>query len=143
MLVELGADADATVNKNFITSSRVKTNIYFIQDEYGRKAIHLAAQQNHSNVVRLLIQHQPALVSSANKEGNTCAHMAAMQGSVAVLQQLMKFDLSVVTSSRNRTSESTPLHMAAEGGHADVIKMLLDAGANPQDENKVIKDPKL
>ena len=143
MLVELGADADATVNKNFITSSRVKTNIYFIQDEYGRKAIHLAAQQNHSNVVRLLIQHQPALVSSANKEGNTCAHMAAMQGSVAVLQQLMKFDLSVVTSSRNRTSESTPLHMAAEGGHADVIKMLLDAGANPQDENKVIEDPKL
>ena len=57
-------------------------------------------------------------------------------GSVAVLQQLMKFDLSVVTTSRNRTSESTPLHMAAEGGHADVIRMLLDAGANPLDENK-------
>jgi ankyrin repeat protein len=115
----------------------LKLTFKFLKDEYGRKAIHLAAQQNHSNVVRLLIKHQPALVSSANKEGHTCAHMAAMQGSVAVLQQLMKFDLSVVTSSRNRTSESTPLHMAAEGGHADVIKMLLDAGANPQDENKV------
>lgn len=63
--------------------------------------------------------------------------MAALQGSVAVLQQLMKFDQSVVTSSRNRTSDSTPLHMAAEGGHAEVIKMLLDAGANPLDENKV------
>ncbi len=60
-----------------------------------------------------------------------------MQGSVDVLQQLMKFDLSIVTASRNRTSESTPLHLAAEGGHADVVKMLLEAGALPQDENKV------
>ncbi len=60
-----------------------------------------------------------------------------MQGSVAVLQQLMKFDLSVVTASRNRTSESTPLHLAAEGGHEDVVKLLLEAGALPQDENKV------
>ena len=48
LLVELGADADAT-------------------DEAGRKAIHLAAQQNHSEVVRLLVKHQPAFVSSANK----------------------------------------------------------------------------
>ena len=62
-----------------------------------------------------------------------------MQGSVAVLQQLMKFDLSIVTASRNRTSESTPLHLAAEGGHADVVKMLLEAGALAQDENKVLK----
>lgn len=62
-----------------------------------------------------------------------------MQGSVAVLQQLMKFDLSVVTASRNRTGESTPLHLAAEGGHADVVKMLLEAGALPQDENKVCR----
>lgn len=59
-----------------------------------------------------------------------------MQGSVAVLQQLMKFDLSVVTASRNRTSDSTPIHLAAEGGHADVVKMLMEAGASPQDENK-------
>ena len=72
------------------------------------------------------------------QDGNTCAHIAAMQGSVDVLQQLMKFDLSIVTASRNRTSESTPLHLAAEGGHADVVKMLLEAGALPQDENKVL-----
>ena len=60
-----------------------------------------------------------------------------MQGSVAVLRELMKFDLQVVTGSRNRTSDSTPLHLAAEGGHCDVVKMLLDAGAFLSDENKV------
>lgn len=78
-------------------------------------------------------------IEMERQDGNTCAHIAAMQGSVSVLQQLMKFDQSVVTSSRNRTSESTPLHLAAEGGHADVVRMLLDAGASLLDENKVRK----
>ena len=71
------------------------------------------------------------------QDGNTCAHIAAKQGSVAVLQQLMKFDLQVVTTSCNRTSDSIPLHLAAEGGHVDVTKILLDAGASVLDENKV------
>ncbi len=48
LLVELGAETDAA-------------------DELGRKAIHLAAQQNHSEVVKLFLKHQPALVSAANK----------------------------------------------------------------------------
>ena len=50
LLVELGAESDAA-------------------DELGRKAIHLAAQQNHSEVVKLFLKHQPALVSAANKVG--------------------------------------------------------------------------
>lgn len=118
LLLELGADLEAT-------------------DEFGQKAIHLAAQQNHSEVVELFLRHRPALVSTANKDGNTCAHIAAMQGSTSVLQQLMKFDLQVVTGLRNRTSDATPLHLAAEGGHDQVIKMLMENGASALDENKV------
>ena len=49
----------------------------------------------------------------------------------------MKFDQQVVTTSRNRTSDSTPLHLAAEGGHSDIVKILLDAGASLLEENKV------
>ena len=34
-------------------------------------------------------------------------------------------------------TDSTPLHIATEGGHFDVVKKLLDAGASASDENKV------
>ncbi len=71
------------------------------------------------------------------KDGSTCAHIAASKGSVSVLRELMKFDKSVVISSRNRITDSTPLHIATEGGHYDVVKMLMDAGASASDENKV------
>ena len=54
-----------------------------------------------------------------------------------VLEELLKFDKSIVTTSRNRITDSTPLHVATEGGHTDVVKLLLSCGASPLDENKV------
>lgn len=73
------------------------------------------------------------------QDGSTCAHIAAIKGSVSVLEELMKFDKAVVISSRNKITDSTPLHIATEGGHYDVVKMLMDSGASASDENKVIQ----
>lgn len=60
-----------------------------------------------------------------------------MQGSVRVIEELMKFDRSGVISTRNRITEATPLQLAAEGGHAEVVKVLVRAGASCTEENKV------
>lgn len=49
----------------------------------------------------------------------------------------MKFDKAVVINSRNKITDSTPLHIATEGGHYEVVKMLMDAGSSASDENKV------
>ena len=49
----------------------------------------------------------------------------------------MKFNKKATISSRNKITDSTPLHVATEGGHFDVVKKLLDAGASASDENKV------
>jgi len=39
-----------------------------------------------------------------NKQGFTCAHIAATKGSVAVLKELMKFNVEVVKSARIKVS---------------------------------------
>ena len=36
-------------------------------------------------------------------------------------------------------TDSTPLHIATEGGHFEVVKMLMDSGASASDENKVMR----
>jgi ankyrin repeat protein len=36
--------------------------------------------------------------------------------------------------------EATTLHMAAAGGHAKIVKILLENGANPEDENAVSRN---
>lgn len=60
-----------------------------------------------------------------------------MQGSVRVIEELMKFDRTGVISTRNRITEATPLQLAAEGGHAEVVKVLMRAGASCTEENRV------
>ncbi len=65
----------------------------------------------------MFLAARPSLVSAATKDGSTCAHIAAKKGSTHVVAELMKFDKSLVLTSRNKITESTTLHIAAEGGH--------------------------
>ncbi|ROT61622.1 putative serine/threonine-protein phosphatase 6 regulatory ankyrin repeat subunit B isoform X3 [Penaeus vannamei] len=115
-LLQLGADTNATTDG-------------------GQKAIHLAAMNNYSEVVKLFLKTSPDLVTTADKDGNTCAHIAALKGSVDVLRELMRHNRGVVINGRNRVGDSTPLHLAAEGGHAKLVKFLIENGASPKAEN--------
>uniref|UniRef100_T1JXK5 Ion transport domain-containing protein n=1 Tax=Tetranychus urticae TaxID=32264 RepID=T1JXK5_TETUR len=104
-------------------------------DNQAQTPLHLAAQSDHPEVLKLFLQYRPELVSVPNKNGFTCAHIAATKGSVAVLKELMKFNVEVVKSARVKKTGSTALHMAAEGGHTKVVRLLLQAGAKASDEN--------
>lgn len=72
-----------------------------------------------------------------HQDGNTCAHIAAQQGSVDVVRELMRHNRGVVINGKNRVGESSPLHLAAEGGHATLVKFLVENGASPKAENGV------
>ncbi|XP_076081609.1 uncharacterized protein LOC143052446 isoform X2 [Mytilus galloprovincialis] len=104
-------------------------------DVHGQTPLHLAAENDHSDVVKLFLKYRPELVTMANTNGMTCAHIAASKGSVAVVKELMRFNKGVVTTARNRTNDSTALHLAAAGGHKEVVLVLLEAGASAIDEN--------
>ncbi|XP_042716879.2 protein tyrosine phosphatase type IVA 3 isoform X4 [Chrysemys picta bellii] len=104
-------------------------------DIQGQTPLHLAAENDHSEVVQFFLKHKPELVTSANVEGSTCAHIAASKGSVAVIKELLKFNKVGATTARNKTNNSTPLHLAAAGGHGEVVKVLLQTGASAADED--------
>ncbi|KAK3858889.1 hypothetical protein Pcinc_034947, partial [Petrolisthes cinctipes] len=115
-LLQLGADTNAT-------------------NDAGQKPVHVAAMNNNSEVVKLFLKTSPELVTTADKDGNTCAHIAAKQGSVDVVRELMRHNRGVVINGKNRVGESTPLHLAAEGGHPNLVKFLIENGASPKAEN--------
>lgn len=104
-------------------------------DNMAQTPLHLAAQNDHPEVLKLFLQHKPELVSVPNKHGQTCAHIAAEKGSVAVLKELMKFNVETVKTARIKKTGNTALHLACEGGHVKVVRLLLQAGAKPNDEN--------
>ena len=104
-------------------------------DSMAETPLHLAAQSDHPEVLKLFLQTKPELVSVPNKNGQTCAHIAAEKGSVAVLKELMKFNVETVKTARIKKTGNTALHLACEGGHVKVVRQLLQAGAKASDEN--------
>lgn len=125
----------------------------------GQTPLHLAAENDHSKVIKQFLRHGN-LVTMTNKEGSTCAHIAAAKGSAAVIEELLKFNSENVTKATNkvdllfgfynyvnlvitssylysRQTQQTALLQAARGGHAEVVKKLICAGANLMDEDAV------
>ena len=105
-------------------------------DDLQQKPIHMAAQNDHTDVVKLFLGMRPSLVSSVTKDGNTLAHLAAKKGSVDVLQAMFDIDKQLVIAARNHINENSPLHLATEGGHLDAVKLMLLNGVSANEENK-------
>lgn len=70
------------------------------------------------------------LYEEVDDEGNTKAHKAAMSNDMESLIEISKCkDKSMVLLEENKDGWS-PLHIAAKEGHIDVIKLLVDNGAD-------------
>lgn len=106
-------------------------------DELDQKPIHLAAQNDHTDVVKQFLSLRPSLVSSTTKDGNTLAHLAAKKGSVDVLYAMFDIDKTLVIGAKNRFNNNSPLHLATEGGHLQAVKVMLQNGVSANEENKL------
>lgn len=66
-------------------------------------------------------------MDAATKKGNTALHIASLAGQEEVVRLLVNHSASVNVQSQNGF---TPLYMAAQENHDNVVKYLLANGAN-------------
>lgn len=67
-------------------------------------------------------------VDAENDDGWTALHMAARRGKLAVVKLLIR--AVAHPTAKISSGVQSPLHLAAEGGHADVVTQLLAYGAD-------------
>jgi ankyrin repeat protein len=143
MLLERGAPADST-------------------DDQGVTPLHDAASCGHPDVCRLLLEHG-AKAASRDADGCTPLHLASGSGLADICRALLKAGAPVDVVSRREHSKPryvswvddysgetqthldgfeaavvekrTPLHYAAEGGHLEIVKLLLERNARPDIED--------
>jgi hypothetical protein len=93
-------------------------------DEYGDRAIHLAAIDNSTAVLRFLLS-AGASINARNKNGNTALHIATECGQTAMLQQLIVAGADIEV--RNR-AKATAVVTACVHGQVDALRVLAAAG---------------
>ncbi len=91
-----------------------------------QKQIMMACQLGDDREVAYLLREVPWLARAADQNGLTPLHIAALNGFVIVVGQLL--DKSANPNAANNAGQ-TPLHAAAMAGHADVVAQLLAKGA--------------
>ncbi|XP_009584250.1 PREDICTED: LOW QUALITY PROTEIN: ankyrin repeat and SOCS box protein 3-like [Fulmarus glacialis] len=100
-----------------------------VPDNRGWVPIHEAAAHNSSECLRLLVRAAPSddYINSKTFEGMCALHLSARHGSLESVRVLLEAgaDPNEVT-----TEATTALFLAVENGHADIIKFLLQHGAN-------------
>ncbi|KAF7691391.1 hypothetical protein HF521_011688 [Silurus meridionalis] len=102
------------------------------KDIHGKTPLDLAVENDHSDVVKLFLKHSSEISTLA-----TCINIAAAKGNVVIIRELLMFHKSGLDILHNKVDcrGSGPLHLAAAGGHTEVVKLLLDAGASATEED--------
>ena len=153
-------------NESAIVSMVLKGLNVGAQDERGQSALLIAATEGSMNVALFLMKQPTVNINALNAKGESPLMMAALKGrldmvraliaakadvnkpgwtplhyaasnsepeSRAVVALLLESYAYIDAESPNKT---TPLMMAAHYGHADVVKLLLEEGADPNLRNE-------
>ncbi|XP_039130395.1 ankyrin repeat-containing protein At5g02620-like [Dioscorea cayenensis subsp. rotundata] len=89
--------------------------------------LHDAVSSKNIKIVKELLEADPELRHSLNKENESPLHIAAYEGFLEIVDAFLKFDLVVPTEALDT---GTPLHLAAFGGHIKIVEKLLQKNAD-------------
>jgi ankyrin repeat protein len=144
-LLARGFDANSVEPERFdtalILSVRLKSSKVF-SALLQAQDVNLNARSLNGDTALMIAAYQPdipralALIgkgAEVNRVGWTALHYAAASGSIPIIQRLLDESAFIDAESPNKT---TPLMMAARGGHSAVVKLLIDEGADPTLKNE-------
>ncbi|XP_049869319.1 ankyrin-3 [Pectinophora gossypiella] len=109
-----------------IAAASIVTNGIDQQDAFMRTALHYAAEQGHTGVVKLLLDSGCKVDITAG-DGLTPLHVAVIRNCTEIVKMLILAGSHVNYKTHEKM---TPLHFAASRGFIDLVKILVSNGAN-------------
>ena len=100
----------------------------------GEGALHIVVKRSDSTYLRVLLQQDEINPNLQDNRGNTPLIIAAERGWSEGVQILIKYRANVNLAN---SSGETPLIRAVQVHDIDVVRVLLDAGANPDRTDNV------
>ncbi|KAF2073915.1 hypothetical protein CYY_004769 [Polysphondylium violaceum] len=101
----------------------------------GSTPLYVAAARHHKNTVKALLENPKLDITLALNDGTNILHLLCQFGHLDIIQDMFeKFpnDISKIINVKRKDGTS-PLHLAARHGQAEICSLLLSNGANIND----------
>ncbi|KAG8201362.1 hypothetical protein JTE90_016838 [Oedothorax gibbosus] len=105
-----------------------------VQDNNGYTPLHHACLNGHKDVVELLLSHE-ASANIVDHKGCTPLHLASWSGNAEIVELLLTQGPSFPSVNHMNFDHESALHSAAQYGHTDIIKLLLENKCYPSVRN--------
>ena len=114
-----------------------KRALLTIQDSEGNSPLHVAVENGNADIVRLLINAQAQVDVQTDMVGLPL-YVAAARNNMAIVGMLLEARAKSQPNIVNiRDAErNSPLHAAVENGNADIVRLLISAGAHKDLQNR-------
>jgi ankyrin repeat protein len=134
-----GASVDACTIAEVLIGAGADVNA---QDTNGKTALNRAVAAGNVEMIHLLLKEN-ARVDLIDKDRRTALHGVCMtkHNDTAVVKALLSSASTALIDRRDRNGKNA-LHMAIANGNVDLVKTLLDAGADPEKRTGSWKSPK-
>ncbi|KAF4150543.1 Ankyrin repeats domain-containing protein [Phytophthora infestans] len=128
-----------TVFLNYTPMDQQETTFSSMDEENGQSCLHTAIIKNFRKVTMALIRSGKAQVNAATRDGGwTPLHLAVITEEVDVIKELLTTGAMLDAVDADG---QTPLLQACLGGKLKIVRLLLNAGANPAHQNKQAHSP--
>ncbi|KAI3729894.1 hypothetical protein L6452_18566 [Arctium lappa] len=93
---------------------------------FNESPLHIAAMRRHLTFATFLLTQNPKLAMALDTQGRTPLHLAAADGNLEMVRELLRLGGHGLCGSRDQDG-LTPLHLAAMNEHLEVVKVLVQA----------------